>query len=178
MKVNNNCRKTQFFRYMQSRNNVKLIFICAWFISTTVLTKTFSSLLLNTYFRPKSVKVVNNLDELSSRKDLNIIGNDFSIYVLKFFKPEFEQFYDKFVKLKDEFNKKFSDKTEFSKLNKKLNEVLRGESVYLDNSLIIYDLQVSYPESNLLTTEDKYFPFYLSHFVSKRVAFHQRIKSL
>ena len=74
----------------QSANHLKigsLIALLCCLLSTTVLTKCFTSLLLGTFFKTKPSLTVETLEDIVSNPEINVIGRN-TINELKSFYPE------------------------------------------------------------------------------------------
>ena len=56
-----------------SKRYCQIIFITIWLICATILTRSFTSLLLNTYFNLKYGPLFDSLEDLINNRDLNIV---------------------------------------------------------------------------------------------------------
>ena len=52
-----------------------IVLIVVWLQSASILTKAFTGILLNSYFNVKTIPIVNTLDELYTKTNLDIVCN-------------------------------------------------------------------------------------------------------
>ena len=142
-----------------------------WLIFSIVLNKSFSGLLVNTYFDIKLSPFIRTIEDLAANEDLNFDGNYF-LYHLKYNKPNeysiLRKRYEKFA----EYRKQ---NYENNSLNK-LIEVANKKLVLLADTLRVRQYKSLYPDLNLVTSQEKYGPNYASFFMGRKHAFISKIQ--
>ena len=163
-----NLRLTQ---NISPRKHITLVILIGiWLTISTVLTKSFSSLLLETYFNPKTYFRVNSIQEVKENTDLSVAGNS-ALFFLNGTKPE------EYLSLASRactYEKKWFGKClkyEWRPLTTNediLYEVVSGETVLFLESYGSEVTQRHNPSLRLVTAPDKYSPNYITIFVPKK----------
>ena len=150
--------------------------ISIWILCTNIITKSFSSVFLNTYFKINPKLKYNTIEDLIENP-VSIAGS-MSLSQMKTTKPlEFEI-----------LNKRVSEYENELGINTYLNrgwdnhvlssDVENGKTVLLVITGMADVLKSLFLGENVKTSDNKYFPFFLNHFVHKRVKFANNIFKL
>lgn len=173
-KISMNNKNITRFKLIKNANVVFLI--VTWIIFSTLLTKSFSGLLLKTYFNPKSYLIVNSIQDIIEAPDLRVGGS----YALSFLKESKPKEYCKLRKRVTNFERKlFKNKTfrwkDLSESYQILQQVLSGKTVLLVNSHLAEIAQRMNPDLSLSTAPDKWFPTVSTLFMSRKHFCYKRI---
>ena len=159
---------------------IMLILIVIWLIFSTILTKIFSSVLLNTYLNPKSYLAVNSLQDVIELPRLSIGGSHLIFYINESLPEVYQQLigrakdyetkcFEKFLKGEKNFNKLFQSE-------QVLSQVSRGETVLFIDSFSAGIIIRQNPWLRLTIVEGVgYSPHYVSLFVHKEHKFYKKI---
>jgi len=170
----------------QSNTNPKYFILIAllylWLISSLILSKSYSSILLNTYLKPKIGPIVQTLDHVlrlhKNNEGLNAYGN-FSIQMLKKIRPkEFEILYKKSNNYRtfklQQFRTKDLNEHVFEDI---LIDTIKGKTIIFSNTFSIRKNLLKYPELRFHVVEDKYAPNFLVYSMSKSHRFSGKISN-
>ena len=149
--------------------NVTLIII--WIISSAILIKCFSSVLLNNYFNIKIVTFINTFEELLEAKDIGISINlrDNPNAIFLELDPE------KASKLRI-LIEKYDKKIDKNRNIERLSQVIERRAVYLlsswDSAIHLHFLK----GYNLVIAEEKFGFTFMSYMISKKHKFAKIIR--
>lgn len=158
------------------------ILIIIWFLSSFILTKSFSGLLLNIYFNMKSHSIVNNIEDIIDNKQLSMAG--WSLKYLNATKPDeykiLTQRVSEFKKnFKTIFNETIDEEFGWKSFEGKkltiLEQVEKGQTVLYLDSWGSDKIRLTNPGINLVEAEDKYSPNFHTLFISKRNLLYEKI---
>ena len=166
-------------RRKSCKNKILMMLIIIWIIVSLLLTKSFSSVLLNTYFNPNTHLAVNSMQQIIESPDLSVAGIG-SLNYLNASKPE------EYLKLKPRvkeyekqliraLHKKKFDPHWVSQSEKALDLILSGRTVFLFQSHDSTVIKRMNPWLSLETAPDKYSPNYITIFVSKKHFCYKKI---
>jgi hypothetical protein len=158
-----------------SKQLVLLTILIVWMLSSVILSKSYSSVLLKIYFRPKSRQIVETIDDIVFNQNLNILGNE-SLQYLKTVKPveykilqkRLDQ-YNEYLREKIILNNGISDETEI------LNEILDSETIFFLNTYRFRQIKSIFPDSKFISTNDKYAQNFITFFMTKNHSLHEKI---
>ena len=156
------------------------IIIFFWIITTSCITRSFKSILLNTYYKTKPSLTVNTLEELVNRPDLLISGS-VNLNSIEKFKPEF---YNELMQRAISYEKRIGIdyKTQegtialFSKGI--VEEVVNRRGVIITNTYNINMFKKMYPVYNLMASDVKYAQLFIYTVVHKNILHYARINRL
>ena len=156
----------------------RLILISFWIICSTILSLSFKSLLLRTYFERRPTLTVNTLDELISMPELSIAGRQ-SVNELKYLRPDLHK------TLKDRVNRyetKMAINTRMSGkqlINEKLiKDMIERKAVFLTTTHSATLLKSIYTDSSLKESDNKYNAHYRYSYVHKECPHKEAIFNL
>ena len=70
-------------RKISPKSSIIIIIVVIWLHSASILSKAFTGILLNTYFKVKSVPTVNSLEDIYDNKELSILTTKYQLnYVI------------------------------------------------------------------------------------------------
>ena len=158
-------------------NFVTVLVLMNWVLMTTIISHSFSCSLLNTYFKSKPVKVVETIEDVLAKPDLNVAGT----LPAKYFGELLGD-----VNLKSTLNRveKYERKMKifgrtrdpnFNFVSKQiLKDVLKGEAILLVNSFLRVIVQDTYADFNLKKGAS-YSMQFLAYRVSSNFSFSKKI---
>ena len=151
-----------------------IILLCC-LLSTTVLTKCFTSLLLGTFFKTKPSLTVETLEDIVSNPKINVIGRE-SLKELKVFNPEFYEIihkrntdYENLLNVSD-----LNEGEVFQDINM-IKDVDQSKTVVLLNSLNAKSLKIFFHLNNLMESEHKYSQNFIYSYVTKSLPNYKQI---
>ena len=168
------------FKRRLNKNIVIVILIIIWIIFSDLMTKSFSSVSLKTYFNPKSYLAVNSIEDITENPELLVAGN-LSLYFLKAIKPkEYHKLLPRVEQYERLFEEKLGQKIGYEwrtliSSEDVLGEVVRAETVLILDSYATAFTQRMNPGFRLVTAEDKYSPNYITFFISKQHICYEKI---
>ena len=155
-----------------------IILLTLWLIFGTILTKLFSSVLLNTYFNPKSYLTVESIKDILVSPKLSVAGSGL-IQILKAITPEqYFQLSERAKKFEKKFTGSNDGERDFSKLYRSeylLNEINRGTAVLFADGYSSEAIIRQSPWLRLAIAPDVYYPQYLTLFISKNHSLYHKI---
>ena len=156
----------------------RLILISFWIICSTILSLSFKSLLLRTYFERRPTLTVNTLDELMAMPALSIAGRQ-SVNELKYLRPDLHK------TLKDRVNRyetKMGINTRMSGkqlINEKLiKDMIERKAVFLTTTHSATLLKSIYTDSSLKESDNKYNAHFRYSYVHKECPHKEAIFNL
>ena len=158
-----------------------IILVIFWLLITNIITKCFTSLLLNSYFKQTSVPLLNNLQEVFEQEQFLIAAktNTFSFmfnYGL-FKKEQVDSLWERRNKYQEKFD--FSFDVVLAILNRNIfNDVVNGLAVILINGFEKESFEAQYiSESNKFKVLDqKYVSNFAGHLIWKGNKHLEQIK--
>jgi hypothetical protein len=141
---------------------------------SSVLSRSFSGLLLKTYFLQKAQPVVKSFDEIVNNEELEIS----SIQSLSAVKSSKTKGYDilskkckkYWNKLRQKFNNNIS--LVYGEIDRK---ILSGKTVHLTDTFAAKKYKLNYPEFKLINLEEKFAPNYVSFPMYRKHVFSDKI---
>ena len=162
----NNCRKSKRNKFAW----IKLIIMVSWITMITILSYSFSTALLLSYFRFTPTKVADSIDDIISNHNLNIAG-EFSALLLRQ-QVEEAQFKNLITRIED-----YEKKMNISGLSMNpntnfidefiLQDMIEGKTVLLVNSFVRVIMQDTFVNFKLEASKSNYDMSYLAFRVSK-----------
>ena len=146
-----------------------LLFVI-WLLVTVVLNKSFTSLLLNTYYNDKSKPVVKSLEDIRKHKELLISGKEkYFMIMIKVFKFDIGDLYERLNQDKDNF----PDPIYSYKIAEK---VINSRSVFIGNSFHIENflMQNKYYHDKF-AIGNRYFQQFMLFYVNKHLSFSNEV---
>ena len=142
-----------------------LIFI--GIVCTTILSKSFTSLLLRTYYIKIPSLTVETLEEIAYNQELNVLGSS-AIKLLVESKPEiYSILKEKAVKYESEFPEiDFSDYKNLPN-DKLIKDVINRKTTIITRGFAIEMLTRLYPESSLSISDTKFSQIFKYTFVTR-----------
>ena len=154
-----------------------------WLLLISLLSQSFSSLLLQTYFGQKFKPIINNFNELILYEKLNFFSYN-TLYHLKYIKPEEykillkrEKFYIQKL-MKSSNNTRF--KTSINDIQqdieqKIVKEFFKGKTILLLDSSTLKRFKLSFPELKLFISEDSVGFNYITYPIIKSHEYSEKI---
>jgi len=146
-----------------------IILTIIWILCATLLSKCFSSVILNTYFNINSKTIINSFDELLAQPEIGV----YSII-----SKRLRDYGPKMADILDERHAKYVKhvKNEGKRLNVNHNllimkDLLRGKAVYLIDSYMERNIKAEHPSLNLVVADDRRGYSYLAYTVPKTHTF-------
>ena len=149
--------KLSEFSYLKNiRNDYRalIVLIASWLISMTILTKCFSSLMLNTYFNQAAVPLVINLEQLLDEKNYSVSVSQINLKFLLDYKVLNQEQTSSLEHRRDEYQERigFEFTSPMRSMSPQIfNEVIDGLAVILMNT---FDLKTF--ESLYINQREKY----------------------
>ena len=142
--------------------------VLIWLIFTSIMTKCFTSLLLNSYFRQIYVPLVNNLEDLVDN-NFSILASDKSL-----------QFMSKFGLLnKKQMNSVLKKRKIFNSLLDKtyINDLVNGLAVILlnGNQREIFETQYVKQRDKFKVLDKKYLGQFVVHMIHKNISYRDQL---
>ena len=133
--------------------------------------RSFSSLLLNTYFNDKSTPVVKSLQDIRKHKELQISGNPYYFErIMKDLKIDVDELFVRLNENQDNFqDDSFSSKIAEKVINSK--SILIGNTFHRENFLLIN----KYYHEKLVIT-NKYYPQIMMFYVNTQLPFSKEVQ--
>ena len=148
-------------------NNIHSYVFSIWLMSSLILNKAFSGLLLNTFFLIESKPVVTTLQNIRDNQKLKVLGNQEQLsYLSSINRLDID---DLLLRMKE-------NKTGLRPENM-TQQVINGEAVVLHNSFQrkrFIEVTKSYHDK-IFTSEVKYLPNYISFMVNRNKNFTKLI---
>ena len=115
-----------------------------WLQSASVLTKAFTGLLLETYFNVRSEPLINSLEDLHQRTDIEIATNGPAIHILSKLEVMTQEMYDDLSYRIESYKNKTKINSELSYLTPKtFIQLTKGRTVIMCNSLLkIFEIYI------------------------------------
>ena len=161
--IKTNCRK--------GSKMFSSVFICQvviWYFMSFTISKSFTGLLLKTFFNIKYIPVVNTLEEIRDKKELSI-GGDFNYLsgVAKIFHFDI----DDILKRMDE------DKNHFPNFATNAANVINSKSAILLNTLMsrVFMGMTKFYNDKIHLSSNKYFPEFATFLVNRQSKFSKII---
>ena len=175
-KLAKNLKTIRFLQNTFDKNKTLLIiFITVWLLSSTNMSRSFSSVLFNLYFWPKSVKVVNDFEEILFKPNLELFGEN-SLKLMNTTKPELYGIYEKrMIETNEKFKINYRNNQNVSKEKIISGKILSGEAVLFESSFGLDKIKQNYPHSKFLTTDDKYFFSFIIFYINKNHSLHNHL---
>ena len=144
-----------------------------WILSSSFITKSLSNVLLESYFQPRAVAMIDTIEDLYSRKDLDIYGCYFLTYINET-KPNIYDNLNKRCKSIESIEKIFQLSKE-DHANYRIKRVLKGEAVELTYTEQSRLLKLKYSGSRLVDAKEKYGLKFTAYFVRKGIPFEKSL---
>jgi hypothetical protein len=163
------------FESKETKQKLLLSLLFIWFISSTILSKSYSSLLLNVYFKPKSQQVVKTVEDIIANENLNLLGS-VSLLLLQAIKPnEYEILSKRAINYENEVKQQIIKNKWTYYEARLLKDIINGKTVFFGNTYDSFKILSQYPDSGLIAAEDKYAPNFVTNYMSKNHSYHQII---
>ena len=148
-----------------------IILVFSWLMFTNIMTKCFTSLLLNSYFTQKSIPLVNNLEDVLDN-ELPIAAKDNTFDFMEHFHMISEEQVNISRQLRDEYQDNFDFKFDkyLAILNKLIfNDVVNGWAVILLNGFEreAFEAQYISESKKFMVLDKKYISNFAAHFIPK-----------
>ena len=156
------------------------ILLFCWLITTSCITRSFKSILLNTYYMTKPSLTVNTLEDIVNRPDLSISGS-FSLHSIKQFKPEF---FDELLQraisyeTKMDINFKTPNGTLASYSKSVVEKVVKRKAVIITNTYGTDLFKQMYPMYKLMESDIKYAQLFIYTVIHNNIPHYRRINKL
>ena len=132
---------------------ITLLFL--WLIGSTILSKCFTSVLLNVYTIKKPSLTVQALEDIVNNPNLLVAG-DIGLKQLEPYRPDiFHALEMRVSSYQKRLNMKFDDKMAVIK-DELIRDIISRKSVAIINTFATILLKLFYPEANLMESEQKY----------------------
>ena len=133
-----NLRFSELTKYLTKRY-CQITFITIWLICASILTKSFTSLLLNTYFNLKYEPLFETLDDLINNRDLNIIldVNNYQKIMDRLGGNKYLIEFIERAKIYQKFPSTFLNHLEILDSQTIIEEIVNGKTVYMADGTII-----------------------------------------
>ena len=150
-------------------NLINKLNIVIYLVCLTILTKCFTSVLLNTYFIKKETLTAETFQDIIDKPGLGVAGRRGLRYIQSI-KPEiFEKLFDKVVYYENSININ-TDKNPNDLLNPRLMEdIFNRKSVAIVSSREVEIIKNLYPYTKMMESEHKYNHIFSFSYVTKNV---------
>ena len=143
------------------------------FLVNTILTKSMSSVLMETYINPERLPMFNNLQDIANDLGLRVRGRDLLLELNETTPMLWEK-----LELKMKGNT-IDNKRVTRKINvKTINRILDGKLIILDNSKNNQETILMFPDVPLALGGDRYKSTLLTFFINKNATKAKEIKQL
>ena len=158
----------KYFKYNLRKGLLSVcILLIVWINVANVLSKSFSSVLLNTYFKTKPTLVVKSIEELISKPEVCVYGY---LIDLEFIGQNYFKHLDQRLK-----SCKDPDKSKNENRDIMLDRISKGQAVHISDSDYRKLLMRIFPQFNLKIAENKYLSDHQNYLVSKKHHHHLRL---
>ena len=157
---------------------IKLSILIIWICMITILSYSFSSVLLLTYFKSHPVKVANSIEDVISNQELNVAGYSSGSKLNTILdSAEHQNLLDRIAKYEKKMN--ITGKSENMNQNFMdkfiLRDVMKGKAIILTSSHVRRFMIEEYIDFKLEIGENSYNPFYTAFRVSKNFTLTENI---
>ena len=175
MKININFRANGKSKIIFKR---RLIFtlVIIWLFSALLITKDFTGLLLNTFFKIKFKPIVNSLDDIFNKKDILIDANKFDIMSLNdSYGIETKKIHGLLRRVEQ-----YQAKSQEISMKDRHIDLIMGKLILLVNSIQIeHYLELNKEDENLLfNLDEKYLPDFANLLIKKDQFLSKHIHNL
>ena len=177
---------------LSTRNKRRFILITTlmWFLASTVLARSLSSLLFNMYFRPIPVKIVNSLEDIANNPNLKVYGKVSFDYLKTIEKKAYKQLEDRVSRDEADLlnrtrkynpNSFAEEELTMNNINTILMknivyEIMKGEAVIFLKSHNLSQAILNYAKSDLVPSDSKYGHSLMFYHLNKKHSQHKRIR--
>ena len=169
-----------FSNWMEESSLSLYVLIFCWIITTSCITRSYKSILLNTYFKTKPSLTVNTLEDIFNRPDLLISGSP-NLESIKQVKPEFyEVLMQRAISYETQMGIDYQTQeghlASFSK--NVIEEVVNRHGLIIADTYGIDLFKKMYPMYKLMESDVKYSQIFLYSVVHKNISHYRRINKL
>ncbi len=145
-----------------------IFLLIVWLISSTILSYSFSGLVLNSYFQFKSRAIIETVDDVINNEQIQISGIDF-LDLLQWIKPEEHKILAERYYRKDGKRFESMNGTTFRLIND-------GKLIIFTSSLMIQLYQRLFPQMILYESREKFYPRSESILISKSHRYTDKLR--
>ena len=167
-------------KWMKDSSISLYIIIYFWIITTSCITRSFKSILLNTYYKTKPSLTVNTLEDVVNRPDLSISGS-FNLDFINQFTPEvhnnlMQRAVSYETRMGIDYNTREGGLAAYS--NGVIQDVVNRKGVILTNSYGSDLYKKMYPMYKLMESNTKYAQSFAYTVIHKNIPYYSRIYKL
>ena len=177
-------------KFTMRRNQLfQLIFSLMWVLACTALSRSFSSVLFNMYFRPYPVSVVSDLEQIVETPNIKLYGH----CALDYLQGHYENYTVLKERLDNDENKlltkmnnnnnnntlKYQMRNIDTRLMKNiLEQILKGEAILFITTYNMSQILLNHPANDLVSTDFKFSHKFQVYYVKRKCAKHKEIIKL
>ena len=162
---------------ISTHKNAITLLLFVLLICSSILSKSFTSILLNVYTIKKPSLTIQTMDDIINNPDLFVAGF-ISLKKLEHYRPDiFHALKERVINYHKILNIKLDDNM-YLLDDKLIRDIISRKSVALMSTLETELMKLYYPDSNLKESESKYNQLFSYSLVSKNVVKHKEIFDL
>ena len=171
---------SSFCRWIEESSISLDILIFFWLITSSCITRSFKSILLNTYYETKPSLTVNTLEDIINLPDLSISGS-YNLDSIEHFKPEL---YNDLMKRTISYEKRMGidytieEGILASYSRNIIEEVVNRKGVIITNTYTTDMFKKMYPMYKLMESDVKYAQLFVYIVVHKNIPHYSQIYKL